>query len=315
MLHSNYLYWEAHDLKVRDVHNLLPTVFRALRSSLGMRQWSSEFFAKEYQLFLLGLPVVCLASVWLLRHFIKTHPRHDKKHAINQVFLALSALLPPIFLAKLFAVPVDPKNILFIGLSTYRLLVGLWFIVIQILFLYSLYTLSHKNALQPITRKFGDWIVRHSNHILAASWIAVILGILYQATASLGLFAAQLPLFQRINPVAIWTSYQAMLCILALSAWHGYFPHPESAWPNPLRSLAAFLQKNPAFVYTMVAVSIVLFAQMIDRGWITFNYLIHTPHFWVPNWEMIIEETLEMLGGFLLATAAFFVWRTAPTKP
>jgi hypothetical protein len=131
--------------------------------------------------------------------------------------------------------------------------------------------------------------------------LAVLAGMALMIWAPAPGFESLIVLLRRLAPLAGWAATLGALALMAVPTWLGRYPHPTAERP---RRLQRFLKSQPAFIYMLIGMILIIYAQLLDRGFYDFNALIHWPEFWVRNWNLQIEEFSEMVGAFLFIFSA-----------
>ena len=294
------------ETKIYDVHNLLPEVFRALRRQLGWRNWSTELFAQYVLVDLFILALIALFIYRLRRQSAKPGSAKIRQYLLGQFFF-FSSPLPFLAVAWLLWLPKDPRNALLLSLSPVRLAMIIGLVLAGIAFLFLAAKTQKKEHLKALTSSLEKRLTPRSVQLMEWGLLAFLFAVLlFQLLIPGHSYPEKTVLLNRLNPLIAWITAQAALLLLFARTWQRRFPHPAAPAPR-LPDVQGFLQRHPAYIYLGVALAQVLFAQFLDRGLISINEVIHWPAFWVENWNLVIEELLELTGAFELLAAAFFV--------
>ncbi len=286
-------------VKTYDVHNLIPGMLRTLRDSLGLHDWSAAVFT-EFAWIAVAMVVLPLAFfVWARR----SQP-DEAEGAFLQALATLSLPLSAYAGYLLLALPSDAKGAILFGLSIERLALLAVFVLAMAGAAYLLLGLRDAARLPALIARVDIWLARPTARraSLLVALLGVLAGLAIMIWAPAPRFEALLVLLRRLAPLVGWAAGLSALVLLAVPTWLGRYPHPAAQRP---RRLQRFLKAEPAFVYVLIGVLLILFAQLLDRDVFDFNAIIDWPEFWVRNWNLQIEEFSEMVGAFLFLFSAW----------
>ncbi|MEX1071473.1 MAG: hypothetical protein WEC37_02505 [Anaerolineales bacterium] len=298
------IYLEQFDLTVYDAHNFVPAITRIFLKNIGAEQWHSELFDEFLRIDMLAF-LVGLTFIVALRIGTKKLNANEWRAHILQIGSWMLVLPSTFALWQLLSLPVDPKNAFLFGFSVERLLPIVGFIVLALASAVFAVQMTNPSARTSAAEVIEGSVItedrpRKIGIFLSAIFVAVIL---FQFIAPLDPPPDRVVLFERIIPLVGWLFAVTCFLLLAISAWKGGLRKRVIDYFLPI---PRFFIKNPPYIYTFFAIGLILFAQGIDKAYIPLNKYIVTPNFWVPNWELWIEELSEMVAAVELVAAAFY---------
>jgi hypothetical protein len=297
------IYSETYHVQVYDVHNLLPVLEQIFNRDLQQADWnfqmSTQFFQVDGSL-ILGLALFCLTSVWVSR-------KEKPDNIPYQVFrltaftLVLITFTSIIWLASL---PADSKNSFLLGFSVTRMaiIVGLFILGVFLPVFALLSKPRSETAVRKISNRLSSKKVRWALTIILISGLLVALA--YQLWAPQVTHTGQIAILERLNPLILWITAAGTLLLITLAVWRGRL---QSFLIRLVRGIRAFFTEHPAYVYAIVCIVIVGFAQLMDQGIISLAQNIDFQNPWGEEWNYWLEETFEMSGAFELAAAALLL--------
>jgi ABC-type proline/glycine betaine transport system permease subunit len=294
-------YLEQFDLTVYDAHNFVPAITRIFLKNIGAEQWHSALFSQ-----FLVIDALALAVVAAFMFAIRAGTKNWRAIKFRERVLVTAAWLftvPSLFaLWQLLSLPVDPKNAVLFGYSLSRLVPIAAFALLAIAGIAFATKLKNKTFRTRMLRVAVGFVDK--SRIPAALVLVVfIAALLFQLIAPLDPPPDRVVQFERLLPLVGWALAISALFLLCLRAWRGGLRKPVIEYFLPFRN---FFVNNPAYIYAVFAIALLLFAQGIDKALIPLNKYIITPNFWVPNWELWIEELSELVAAVELVAGAFF---------
>jgi hypothetical protein len=295
------LYLEQFDLTVYDAHNFIPAITRIFLKNIGAEQWHSALFSEFLVLDALAL-VVVVAFIVILRIGTKNWKAIKFRQRVLTTAVWLF-IIPTLFaLWQLLSLPVDPKNAVLFGYSLSRLIPIAFFALLAvagIAFAAKLRNKTFRARMVKVIEKIADKSQIPPSIAMLVSFAAL----LFQLIAPLDPPPDRVVQFERVLPLISWVLAISTLFLLFLRAWRGDLRKPVIEYFLPFRN---FFVNNPAYIYAVFAIVLLLFAQAIDKAYIPLNKYIVTSNFWVPNWELWIEEMSELVAAVELVAGAFF---------
>ena len=298
------IYSETYHVQVYDVHNLLPVLEQIFNRDLQQADWNFQMSAQFFQVdgsLILGLALFSLASVWVSR---KEKPDNIpfQVFRLTAITLILITIIAIIWLASL---PAESKNSFLLGFSVTRLaiIVGLFILGVFL----PAFALVSKIRSETAVRKISDWLsfkkVRWALTITLIGGLLVALA--YQFWAPLVTKTGQIAILERLNPLIIWITTAGTLLLITLAVWRGGL---QIFMIRLARGIRVFFTEHPAYIYAIVCIVIVGFAQLMDQGIISLAQNINFRNPWGEEWNYWLEETFEMSGAFELAAAAMWFY-------
>lgn len=293
-------YLEQFNLTVYDAHNFVPAITRIFLKNIGAEQWHSGLSAQFQVIDALALAIVAAFII-----AIRFGTKNWKALKFRERVLSTAAWLfvvPSVFaLWQLLSLPVDPKNAVLFGYSLIRLVLIAAFALLAIA--------SAVFAAKLRNESFRARIIKAVERPLKSKLPGVLLflvfigALLFQLIAPLDPPPDRVVQFERVLPLIGWALAISALFLLLSRAWRGGLRKPVM---NYFLSFRNFFVNNPAYIYTVFAIALLLFSQAIDKAYISLNKYIVTPNFWIPNWELWIEELSELVAAVELVAGAFF---------
>jgi hypothetical protein len=291
-------YVDLFQVKAYDVHNLIPAMLRTLRDSLGLHDWSPILFDEFAWIAVAMLALPAAFFVWARRS--------DPGKAEPNFLRATATLSIPVSAYAaylLLALPSDNKGAILFGLSIERLALLAVFVLALAGAVYLMLSLRDAARRPALITRVDAWLAADMSRRLTrvSALLAVLAGMALMIWAPAPGFESLIVLLRRLAPLAGWAATLGALALMAVPTWLGRYPHPTAERP---RRLQRFLKSQPAFIYMLIGMILIIYAQLLDRGFYDFNALIHWPEFWVRNWNLQIEEFSEMVGAFLFIFSA-----------
>jgi uncharacterized membrane protein len=297
------IYSETYHVQVYDVHNLLPVLEQIFNRDLQQADWNFQMSAQFFQvdgILILGLVLFCFASVWASR-------RGKPENIPNQVFkIAVLALIliTIISIFSLISLPAESKNSFLLGFSITRLAIVAGLLIAGVLL--PLLALLSQTRSKAAVRKISEWL--SSMKLRWAVTIILISGLLaaiaYQFWAPLVIGTGEKAILERLNPPIIWLTAAITLFLITLAAWRGGL---QTLVIRLAQGIRAFFTEHPAYIYAIVCIVIVGFAQLMDQGFVSLAQYIHFQNPWGEEWNYWLEETFEMTGAFELVAATLLL--------
>jgi hypothetical protein len=294
------IYIERYHFYIRDLHSSIGFVQGVVGEWLQKGGWNAGLFAGLLQLNA-ALGAALLLLWWLMRRGLPASDEAAWRLRMLRVAAGASLLASLAALLYLLQLPADPKHGVWLGFSVARLGGLLLLAAAAGLAGWAL------RALRP-GQAAPAWLARRLPGGLQWLLAAIVLAALYfQFRAGFLSMYDELTRLARQLPLVLWAQAQALLAWLALLLWNGRLRRSLGA---SLRSLLQALRQNPAFIYVLVALGLILIAQLIDQNYLPLNNYISTPNYYIHDWAIWTEETFEMIGAFLFALAALVMPRT-----
>ncbi len=291
-------YSQTYHTEIRDLHNLIELELDLGSKALADRHWNGDLFVQ-----FLALDGVLLAAGLLFGWLLRLRKPLSEPPIRTRIFWLVSSFWLAsglVVAAYLLGLPQDPKNSFLLGYSAIRLLsaVGTFLIsTAPILFLF-----SQRGTPERALKSFSSWLSERSRSILIISIVLTVASLTYQFYAPLVFLPDQITRLERVTPLMLWLLAIAWFTMLGVSAWRGRLRRPVS---ELFTRLASFFRREPAYLYTVFGVVLILVAQLIDKNVIPLNAVV-TPNFHVKLWGLWTEETFEMNASFLFLVAAFY---------
>ncbi len=293
-------YLEQFDLTVYVAHNFVPAITRIFLKNIGAEQWHSALFSEFLVIDALAIAVVA-ALLAASRFGTKTWGAVKFRERVLTMGAWLF-IVPSLFaLWQLLSLPVDPKNAILFGYSLSRLVPITSFAILAIAGLFFATKVRNKTVRARSARLIER--LSKSSAIAISLLFVFIAALVFQLIAPLDPPPDRVVQFERLLPLVGWALAVSALLLLVLRAWRGGLRKPLIEYFTPFRD---FFVNNPAYIYAVFAIGLLLFAQGIDKALIPLNKYIVTPNFWVPNWELWIEEMSELVAAVELVAGAFF---------
>lgn len=290
------IYIERYNFYIRDVHSSIGFVRGVLQEWLPEAGWNPSLFAS-----LLRLDLALLAGLgllwWLARWGMQAASADAWQARSLRLVLSASLLTSLVTLAYMLSLPADPKNAFLLGLSPFRLAVALGLLAASGLAAWLLRPTRQPRLLAWLGARMGR-LALPGSLLLAA---LVLAGLVFQVQASFTFLPDALVRLERILPLALWATAQALWLWLGIQLWTGRLRTPLTTLASD--TLAAF-RSHPSFIYVAVALGLIFVAQLIDQNYLPLDEMLHTPGYHIEYWAVWVEESLEMIGAFLFAAAA-----------
>lgn len=292
------------DLLFQDFHNFVHIFWRWIEAQLGLGTWNSAVFLS----FLwpnIAILVLCLLWVVAFRYAsaaLTVKQRHARVFHLASISAAVISL---ICIVWLFALPADPKNAVFLGLSLARL-AEVFLLVAFGLIALGLEILS-RSPQKPSLIDRLDKLIQLGRRSLVLSiflWLALLAGLLYGIFASFTLSPEEIVFLARIAPLVAWLIAQSALFLLALACWHGRLRQSLSTYAH---HTYAYFEARPPLVYTLFAIALLVVAEALDRDYFFLpNTSSQMTGMLARDWHIWAEETFELIAAIHLGAASFF---------
>jgi hypothetical protein len=297
------LYIAEHHVYIHDLHSLFDLGVELAGLQLADMRWNGALFT-NFALFDLGLVIVAGVLAVIYRSGLQGAKEAKWQERIVQVTVFALASCGLAAAGYLLALPGDPKNAILFGYSAFRL--GSVLIVLVPSLAPLAIWLRDAKGLRAIFAKAVK--MRMLPTFLGALAFGVLV---YQVYATFVFLPDDQARLERITPLLLWALAICAVLWVALAVWAGKLRRP---FTSALRDFIAFLEREPAFFYTGVALALIFIAQLIDQDIIPLNTLIVTPNFHVRLWGLWTEETFEMTGAVMFILAAFFFPKSPARK-
>jgi hypothetical protein len=296
---------DRYNVDIHDLHNLIGLGFELLSAWLKSQRWNGALF-----LFFLAFDAALLVAgaVWLAvarRGLAKAaQPRWQAR--LLRVAAGGLALAGVVAAGVLLALPRDPNNEVFLGLSLVRLASLLLILVPSFAPAIAMW-----RAPKAIEKRVAQWM-KKPGWLFISIELAVFAALAYQLYVTFLPHPDQIARVERLTPIVLWLLAYAVVLWLTAQLWRGELRQP--LLPLWWQRLLAFLQREPAFFYTAIALVLIAIAQAIDKELIPLNSWIKTPDFHVQLWGLWTEEAFEMIGAYLFMAAAYYSPRKTKSK-
>lgn len=297
------LYWEPYDLNVYDLHNFIPAFLRIVARSIGIREWNWAMFYR-FLLFDFLVLILAVAIGWISGTRSKRKSQSPNAALLSKL-AAASFLLPILPAATLIALPSDLRGGLLLGFSAARLALLAFLLLASGTFLIGFFLLrepTRNERLRAVIDKFKSK-PGVGRIVTVVILVILTLGLGYQLWAPVNPLPGRTEIHERLSPIILWITGQAALLLFAFKRWGS---SQGSAKNKSALGPIAFISGNPAYIYAFLAIGLIAFGQLLDRGVIPLNDYLKTPNFWLTNWSRWIEELFEMTAAFELGIASFF---------
>ncbi|HSS98620.1 MAG TPA: hypothetical protein VLK33_16405 [Terriglobales bacterium] len=295
------IYSDTYHVEVYDVHNLIPILEQILDKDLQNSGWDIALLGDFLRADLFILVGLIAFGGFLQARSRAENTDHDdlvlKGALLLSLFFALSAI------AWLLSLPADSKNALLFGYSAIRLLsIAMIFLLGMAL---PIAALASKKSWSQVRSRISEVVSSKFQRRITYLVMGLLLaaGITYQIAAPLRL-QGEAVLLDRLNPVILWAMALCALSIFLLASWAGGL---QSFLARAAKAIKDFFSANPAYVYVIVCVIVVGFAQLMDQDRISLAQFIPFKNPWGEEWNYWIEETLELSGAMQLMAASIFL--------
>lgn len=300
------IYIERYNFYIRDLHSSIGFLRGVLDEWLPDAGWNPALFATLMRIS--GVVAHGLLAMWALaRHGLQAANEPAWQARILRLTLWASLLTSLATLSFLLWLPGDPKNALVLGLSPTRLAMVAGLAAAAALPAWLLWRPQRWPALQA---RISAWLGRRALRVAASLLLAAVAlaALWYQVNASFTFLPDDLVRLERVMPAVFWAMAQAAWLWLAVQIWSGRLRNPLITM---LRDVLQAFRQHPTFIYVAAALLVIFIAQLIDQNYLPLDDMLYTPNYRIQHWAGWTEETLEMIGAFLFAIAAFVM----PGKP
>lgn len=294
-----------YNVDIHDLHNLLGLGFELLNTWLEAQRWNGALFLAFLAF---DAALLLAAAVWLaiVRRGLAKASQTRWQARLAPATASALALAGLVAAGCLLSLARDPRNEVFLGLSLARL-VSLVLVLIPSLIPLGLWLKSRKR----FEKNIAAWLKQPRTVFLFLE-LAAFASLVYQVYVTFLPHPDQIARIDRVTPLVLWLLASVFILRLAANVWLGGLRQP--LLPRLWARLLAFLQHEPAFFYTGVALVLIAIAQAIDKEWIPLNSWIKTSDFHVQLWGLWTEETFEMIGAYLFMAAAYYSPRMTKKK-
>jgi hypothetical protein len=291
------IYSQRLHTEIRDLHNLIGIAMDISIEALEDANWNGNLFVGFLTLDAILL-IGGLTFGWILRFRLPSVLKLLRKRILwlASGFWLTSGIAGAVYLLTL---PPDPKNAFFLGYSLARLLSFASVFLLSSIPLVALIYRRHDS----LSKEPSRWIEKNNRNLRMVCGAIVFAGLAYQLYATFIFLPDQQTWAARFTPLALWLTSIAWFAFLGLRAWSGGLREPLSKF---LARFINFLRREPAYFFMGGAILLILVAQLNDQDVIPLSKLIQTPGFHIKNWGLWIEETFEMISGFLFIAGAFY---------
>jgi predicted secreted protein len=247
--------------------------------------------------------VLVFAFIAILRYRSSQQENPALRRRLLYLFLSLSLIAGTATLARVLSIPPDPKNAWLLGYSKTRIVIMGGVLAVLLALLYYVIYLSLRpdyrgRALERLDKfRRGKW----GKVIRTTAVIGVVIGLCYQVVFSFNPFPDYRDFFDRLTPLLAWMLAESVLLLLLINGWRGRLTHPLRYYGRPM---ADFFSNYPAYIYLLVAIGLMVFAQLLDQG-----YLVLPPSITALTHNSYgpIEELSKFMAAVLLFLSAFLV--------
>lgn len=300
------LHWDRYNIDVYDLHNLIGYLIEIIGSS-ALFQRKFQIDALRHFLLIDGLILILVfAFVAILRYRSSQKGNSALRCRLVYLFLCLSIIAGTATFAKVLSIPPDPKNAWLFGYSKTRIVtMGGALAVLLVLLFFVIYLGLRSDYRRCALERLDNFMQGKWGKIIrTAASIGIVIGLSYQVVFSFNPFPDYRDFFNRLTPLLAWMLAESILLLLFIQGWRGRLTHPLGFYGRPV---ANFFSNYPAYVYLLVAIGLMVFAQLLDQA-----YLVLPPSITALTHNSYgpIEELSEFMASVLLFLSAFLV--TAP---
>ena len=284
-------YLEAENVYIYDLKNLFTLVIELIQKWLRLADWYPDILNN---LLRHDLRLLILGGGFILG--LRILPA---KKDVGEGGFWLLALLMPIngllAIGALMALPADPKNVWLLGISFTR-----WLLIA------GMAGLSWLPILLAWQRPawIENWLVWVRPRLRRWQWIAgllIFMGFLFQLWVPFAIRPGLDAQMQRLAPMVGWGMGALLLAWLLLEGMQGSLTRPIRAYYKIKRD---FFRRHPALIYFGVMFSLLLMAQINDKGFLIFTDYIAFPKIDIADWNLWTEEVMEVAGAVEVMLAA-----------
>lgn len=135
----------------------------------------------------------------------------------------------------------------------------------------------------------------------------IIAGLIYEFWTPFITYPDQKVIVDRITPIVAWAIFSSTLVISAIQSWKGKMTRPLKSYLVPLQG---FVKENPALIYAITAILIIVIAQVNDKGWVLLGEYFAIPNVGISDWGWWTEEVFEFTAAIEFFVASLFYQKT-----
>jgi hypothetical protein len=301
------LYLPQYHVQIRDLHSLLTLGREVAQEWLVDVRWNGGQF-QGFLAYDAGILAFVFAFVAIFRFRMDQAKEAEWQERLARFTAGGAAAIGLAFTAYLLLLPADPTNAFMLGFSLTRLTIV---VGILLLSLAPLVLLFIKKA--EVLKRLRATLKKQSKArwLGATAALALLGAFAYQIYAPFAFLPDQQVRLERTTPLVLWLMAEVAVSLAAGLVWRGKFRLP---FRTARRQFANFVNEEPAFTYTVVALVLIGIAQLIDLEFIPLNQWIVTPNFHVKLWGLWTEEVFEMTAAYEFLAAGWFFPRRAKTN-
>lgn len=296
------IYVEKYNVYIYDLHNLIGLVIELVQIFLSENRWNSGLFSRFLQMDSLAI-ALSLVYLFSLRRNLQTKQLTSRILKQLTTFLFIAGLLSIVSLASL---PADPKNAWLLSYSRSRIamMTGIFVLSATPMLVLGYLRKVRGGAKSLHSRLDAVFSTKKIlRRLTLGSIVATFAALIYQFSTPFVLYPDQKTIIERVNPMMAWILFSFLLLLTAVQAWKGKLTRPLRGYTEPIR---IYLQNNPALIYALFAIILVVVAQVNDKGWVLIGELFAFPDSGVLDWGWWTEEVFEFTAALEFYAASLF---------
>jgi hypothetical protein len=295
----NAIYVEKYNVYIYDLHNLIGLAVELVRIFLQENNWNGALFVSHLKADISAI-VLSIAFIATLR--VKTTAKNlaNKVPSTLATFILIAGIGTLITLAHL---PADPKNAWLLNYSRARVVMMTGVFILSAL---PLLFLSISNRKIVWAQELRERLVKSNRYLDVIKYgaiLLILLGITYQFSTPFITYPDQKVIVGRITPITVWLIASSLLVVTAIQALRGKLTKPISAYLDPIRN---FFRTNPSVIYALMAVLLVIVAQVNDKEWLLIGDYFSISNIDIADWGWWTEEVFEFTAAVEFFVASFF---------
>ena len=166
---------------------------------------------------------------------------------------------------------------------------------------------SKTSRIRNLYQQFDEQVMRNNRYYFAivVVFASIVIGsIAYQILVLAGNVFWERAIVQRVSPLILFSLGTAVILLLEIISWRGWFSYPFVRYINGLKN---FFSIYPSFIYMLISVGLIGIAQLFDKNWLNIFGIGWYPDLLIGDLTDWFEDGFELTAGVELILAGFFI--------